>query len=152
MGSPIGLKALEHAENLAILCRRIVKILPPSEYRMADQLLRASDSVALNIAEGATKVSFREYRRFLDTSRCSLKEVGTAFRIIDGAGHVPEDLRREFLALFDEASRTLYGLHRSISERVERGEKRAWPRKQRKQLGPETAPDPSSTPPDADAA
>lgn len=128
MASGVGLKALEHAERLAVLCRRAVDAFPAREDRLADQLRRAADSVALNIAEGSSKGTLRDYRRYLDTSRGSLTEVRTAVRIAYGAGLIEEMLYQEIVACADETARTLYGLIRSVSARIDRGEGRPWPR------------------------
>ncbi len=129
MANGVGLKALEHAERLAVLCRRAVDAFPAEERdRLGDQLRRAADSVALNIAEGSAKGSYRDYRRYLDTSRGSLMEAGTAIRIARGAGLIEEALYQEIAECLDETSRTLYGLIRSITARIERGEGRPWPR------------------------
>jgi four helix bundle protein len=124
MATNVGLRALEHAENLAIICRRVIRQFPPEEFRLADQLRRAADSAALNISEGSSRTSYREYRRFLDTARTSLKEVGTALRIGHGSGLIDEGLYQEAIACLDEASRTLYGLIRAVDERIKNNEKR----------------------------
>ena len=139
---------MEHAERLAVLCRKVVKGFPASEHRLADQLLRAADSAVLNIAEGSTRVSYKDYRRFLDTARASLKEAGAAIRIGHGAGYVEESLFAETMACHDEASRTLFGLMRSIDARIERKERRPWPRKDRRlSHPPDAAPEPALIPP-----
>ena len=65
----------------------------------------------------------REYRRYLETLHTSLKEVGTALRIAHGSEYIAEDRFKQLMALLDETSRTLFGLMRSVSLRIERGEK-----------------------------
>ncbi len=57
----------------------IIKEFPKHEmYNLASQLLRASDSVALNISEGSIEQSNAEFNRFLGYSvRSSLAEVLT---------------------------------------------------------------------------
>lgn len=127
MSSGFGLKALEHAEHLAIHCRKAADALPAREAPLADQLRRAADSVAFNIAEGSSKGTFKDYRRFLDTSRGSLTEVRSAVRVAHGSGLIEESLYQQIIAVADETGRTLYGLIRSVSAKIERGEKRQWP-------------------------
>jgi four helix bundle protein len=124
MAGTVGLKALEHAERLAIECNLASRDFPDYEQpRLGDQLRRAAQSAALNIAEGACKTSYREYRRYLETSHTSLKEVGMALRIAHGSQYITDDRFKELMALLDETSRTLYWLMRSVSLKIERGEK-----------------------------
>src|SRR5207244_2983948 len=85
-----GLRALNHAERLAVECRRIADSLPPNEHELADQLRRAATSVALNIAEGSLCTSSRDYRRFLDTARSGLKEVEVILRLVHKAGYIDD--------------------------------------------------------------
>lgn len=135
-----GLMALVHAERLAVLCRQAADALPHREERIADQLRRAADSVALNIAEGSAKGTYRDYRRFLDTSRGSLREIRTAVKILNGAGLIEEALHHEIERCADETARTLYGLIRSISAKIERGETRPWPRPKEQDPDPDADP------------
>ncbi len=48
---------------------------------MKDQLLRASTSIALNLAEGNAKPSEKEKKRYYQTAYGSLKECQTIFRL-----------------------------------------------------------------------
>ena len=48
---------------------------------LRDQLLRASSSIALNLAEGNGKNSVRDKKRFFQTAYGSLKECQTLFRL-----------------------------------------------------------------------
>ena len=58
-------------------------------YNLSSQLRRASDSVALNISEGAILQSNAEYRKFLGYSIRSLAEVVTCLH---------KAIRREYLS------------------------------------------------------
>jgi four helix bundle protein len=54
----------------------------PGEYDLRDQLKRASASIVLNIAEGASRQSPADKRRFYLIARGSLGEVGAALDLL----------------------------------------------------------------------
>src|SRR5256885_15641563 len=60
------LKAYQHALRVAALSRPLSKRLPESEHDLADQWRRASNSIALNLAESMTRRGSKEFRRFAD--------------------------------------------------------------------------------------
>ena len=49
---------------------------------LRDQLERASQSVALNLAEGSEKSSIRDKRRFYEIAFCSARECQSALRLL----------------------------------------------------------------------
>ncbi|HMK26583.1 MAG TPA: four helix bundle protein [Chitinophagaceae bacterium] len=51
------------------------------QYVLVSQIRRAAISVCCNIAEGASRISRKEKRRFYEISRSSLVEVDTQFEI-----------------------------------------------------------------------
>src|SRR5207244_11775582 len=76
MGHFKDLKAWQHARSLAVLSKAAIAQLPESEREgLADQWKRASYSVVLNIAQGASRRGTKEFRRVLDIARGSLHEV-----------------------------------------------------------------------------
>src|SRR5436309_9016259 len=106
MGDFRRLRAWQEAVALAVRSRDAIAKLPSVErFALADQWRRASYSVVLNIAEGASRRGPREFRRYLDIARGSLHEVAVVL------GLVP--LRR----VRDECARTVWGLLRSIAAR-----------------------------------
>jgi len=63
-------------------CYRITKSFPPDErFAMTQQIRRAALSVHLNFAEGCSRRSAVERRRFYEISRGSMIEVDTALDI-----------------------------------------------------------------------
>ena len=70
------------------------------------------------MAVGATGAGWAQ---FLETARASLKEVDVIVDIAADGGLIVAELEA-LRAQIDETARTLYGLIRSISTRIERGE------------------------------
>jgi four helix bundle protein len=115
------LKAWQHAKQLAVECARAATMFPPEErFALADQLRRAAYSAALNVAEGAGRRGTRDYRKYLDTARASLSEVEAILEIAAELGYLLPSTRARLEARRDEAAKTVYGLLRAISARVER--------------------------------
>src|SRR5438477_7507102 len=68
-----------------------IKKLPPEECdALADQWRRASYSVPLNIAEGASRRGPREFRRHLDIARGSLHEIAVVLDLVVALGYLKE--------------------------------------------------------------
>lgn len=68
------------------------KCLPDHErFGLIPQMRRASVSVASNIAEGASRRSANDYRRFLEIARSSLVEIDTQLEIIARLGYLTEE-------------------------------------------------------------
>ncbi|MFO7656943.1 MAG: four helix bundle protein [Bacteroidales bacterium] len=71
-----SLKVWQHALDLSESIDKLVKTFPKVEiYVLAQQIKRASDSVCLNIAEGSTGQTNKEFKRFLGYSIRSAIEV-----------------------------------------------------------------------------
>ena len=69
-------------KNLVLSCYRIPKLLPQDErFNMTQQLRRAALSIQLNIAEGSSRKSQIERRRYYEISRGSVIEIDTILDI-----------------------------------------------------------------------
>jgi len=69
-------------KQLVLSCYKLSKLLPQDErFNMTQQLRRAALSVQLNIAEGSSRKSDIERRRFYEISRGSIVEVDTILDI-----------------------------------------------------------------------
>ena len=115
------LKAWQHAKLLAIECARAAHAFPAEErFALADQLRRAAYSAALNVAEGSSRRGTRDHRKYLDTARASLSEVAAILEIATELGYVQPTTRARLEARRDEAAKTVYGLLRAVTAKVDR--------------------------------
>ncbi len=76
------LEVWKDAREFVSLVYRITSNFPSKErFGLTDQIRRAAVSIALNIAEGSTKGSDPDFRRFLKMAQGSVNEVITGFYI-----------------------------------------------------------------------
>ena len=116
MGHFKQLKAWQYAEAVAVLSKAAIARLPAEEANaLADQWRRAAYSVALNIAEGASRRGSREFRRFLDMARASLDELEAIFELAVALGYFRAEELAKLDATRDECAKTVYGLLRKFS-------------------------------------
>src|SRR4051812_31674116 len=77
------------ARSFVHACYRLSKLLPPDErFAMTQQLRRAALSVHLNIAEGCSRKSLAERKRFFEISRGSVIEIDALFDIASDLEYV----------------------------------------------------------------
>src|SRR3989449_4676262 len=97
MGDFKELKAWQYARKLAVLSKDTIARLPESERdALADQWRRAAYSVALNIAEGASRRGVKDFRKHLDIARASLHEVEAILDLVLALEYFrPEELDRK---------------------------------------------------------
>jgi four helix bundle protein len=73
------------SQAFVLECYKLSKHLPESEkFGMISQIRRAALSVHLNIAEGASRKSEIERKRFYEISRSSIVEIDAALDIANG--------------------------------------------------------------------
>ncbi|RFM26703.1 four helix bundle protein [Deminuibacter soli] len=67
---------------LVVACYKLAAAFPPEEkFAMSQQLRRAALSVQLNIAEGSSRKSLQERKRFYEIARGSIIEIDAAIEI-----------------------------------------------------------------------
>lgn len=80
------------AGQLLIECYRLTLKLPTEErYNLVQQIRRAALSVKLNIAEGASRKSVNERKRFFEIARGSIVELDAAFEVTIALRYLNED-------------------------------------------------------------
>lgn len=81
-------KAMEFGEDIYKLSLEFPKV---ELYNLSSQILKASDSIALNISEGSILQSNAEFKRFLGYSIRSLAEVVTCLHKAQKRKYINED-------------------------------------------------------------
>jgi four helix bundle protein len=79
-------------KDLVLSCYKISKLLPPDErFNMTQQLRRAALSIQLNIAEGSSRKSDIEKRRYYEIARGSVIEIDTILDIAEELGYFKKE-------------------------------------------------------------
>jgi four helix bundle protein len=77
------------SKSLVLECYKMTNALPPEEkFAMVSQIRRAALSVHLNIAEGASRKSLNERKRFFEIARSSLVEIDSALDIAAALNYI----------------------------------------------------------------
>ena len=117
MGHFKDLKAWQHARKLAVLSKAAIARLPEAERDgLADQWRRAVYSVALNIAEGASRRCVKDFRKHLDIARASLHEIEAIVDLVLALEYFRPDDLVEVQATREECAKTVYGLLRKLPD------------------------------------
>ena len=82
-------KSMDFGEEVYSLIQTFPKL---EQFNLSSQLLRASDSVALNISEGSILQSKAEFNRFLGYSVRSLAETVTCLHKAKRRNYLPQEV------------------------------------------------------------
>lgn len=111
MGDFRQLRAWREAVRLVVQSRDAIAHLPPVErFALADQWRRAAYSVALNLAEGATRKGPREFRRYLNIARGSLHEIEAILTLVKALGYLQERQLVDVVTTRDNCAKMVFGL------------------------------------------
>jgi four helix bundle protein len=109
------LRVWKLALGLTSKISQLTQDFPQNElYVLSSQIRRASDSVALNIAEGSTGQSNKEFKRFLTISIRSGIEVIGCLHIGRERGIIDEENFRELYNSYEELIIKIQALKKSI--------------------------------------
>ncbi|WLD15212.1 four helix bundle protein [Planctellipticum variicoloris] len=104
-------KAIEYAE----LIYEATSHFPRDErFGLTNQLRRASVSISSNIAEGSSRSSRTDFRRFIEIAYGSLLETVSQIQIAKRRGFLTESDHERIYVLADELARMLSGLGASL--------------------------------------
>jgi four helix bundle protein len=93
---------------------RMAHKMAEERFGLTIQVRRAALSVPMNIAEGAAKRGYREFRRFLDIALGSLSELTYLLRFSRDLGLLTTASWAELEAVRDEAGKLTWQLYRRL--------------------------------------
>jgi four helix bundle protein len=102
------LKIWQKGFEIAVKSIKLTSAFPKEEkYGLTSQMSRASVSIPSNIAEGSSRSSEKDYKRFLEFSLGSSFELETQLLIADAVNYGNTELRNEILIAIDEEQKML---------------------------------------------
>jgi len=109
------LKVWQRAIELSIQVDLLTKKFPKDErYILSSQIKRASDSISLNIAEGSTGQSNKEFNRFLGIVLRSVIEVVTCLYLGRGRKIIVQSEFEFFYQELTEIIKMIQGLRKTL--------------------------------------
>jgi four helix bundle protein len=109
------LTAWQHCHTLTLSVYRVTAGFPRDErFGMTDQLRRAAVSACANLAEGWTRKGRKEMARFAEIALGSLAELDALLLISRDLDYLTEPAHEELRRCYLEASKTTWGLLRSM--------------------------------------
>ncbi len=94
---------------------RITEGFPKTEqYRLVDQMCRASSSIPTNIVEGCGRETDKEFRQFLVVSRGSANEMEYHLLLAKDLGYISEETYTELFDIANKIVRSLTNLIKKL--------------------------------------
>lgn len=113
------LKVWQKAVDFTVSVHQATQLFPKEElFILTSQIKRAADSIALNIAEGSTGQSKREFRRFLGYAARSGIEVVSCLHLALKRELINQN---QFQGLYQEITeiiKMIFGLKKSITKQT----------------------------------
>lgn len=107
--------AWQKAQDLAVLIYKVTKELPSDErYALIDQMRRAVNSVAANIAEGFGRRTYKDKIQFYTIAYSSLLEVKNYLYLAERLGYVTNLSRDSYIDSVIDVQKLINALMRSV--------------------------------------
>lgn len=104
------------AVDLACDVYGLTRVMPKEEaYRLSGQIIRASTSIAANIAEGNGRATRRDYAHFISIARGSAAELETFLLIIARLKLAPAERIEDLTTRTEEVSRMLNAMRSKLA-------------------------------------
>jgi len=111
MGKHMRIRVWQNADQLDYVIQKLIKKVPRFQYRLVQQIDRASNSVLANFVEGYYSCSTKEYIRFTRYSKRSLGEVMEHLRGFFRRNYINQ---REYDETISLCWRTMYLIDRLL--------------------------------------
>ena len=89
---------------------KISTLIPEKEkYGLISQITRAAVSIPSNIAEGSSRISDKDYKRFLEIALGSAFELETQVIILEEIGYLKREKAKNLLEMITEEQKMING-------------------------------------------
>ncbi len=102
----------QRSRTLAVCVFRTLQAC--KDYGFRDQITRAAVSIPSNIAEGAERITRKEFAQFIGYAKGSAGELRTQLMIAADLGYLTENNAAELVNEATEISKMLFGLIKSL--------------------------------------
>jgi len=111
------LKVWQEAVEFVPEVYSVLHTFPDDEkFGLSSQIKRASTSISIHIAEGAARISKKEFIRFLYISMGSISEMDTLFEISLKLKYLSDDNYRTLIEKLDKLSAMTNGFIKSLKK------------------------------------
>lgn len=111
------LRVWQKSFELSVACYHLTRSFPDTErYNLVSQINGAAISIPSNIAEGGSRNSEKEYKRFLEIALGSAYELETQLLIADALHYGSLSDRQSMIYNVREVQRMLIGFIRTLSK------------------------------------
>ncbi len=107
-------QVFQDAKKLHIEIVLLTAKFPPKYYYLIDQVRRSSLSIVLNVAEGSSKQSSKDFNRFIAISLGSVDETIACLEIAKDLGLITEEEFLHFEEKYESVSKQLGGLSKFL--------------------------------------
>jgi four helix bundle protein len=105
----------QKAVEYACTAYEITKTFPTEErFGLTNQLRRAAVSVSSNIAEGSSRSSKADFKRFIEIAYGSLLETVSEIKVAQKQGFVNKEINEKLYAEAERLAKMLSGLRRTL--------------------------------------
>lgn len=110
-----NLNVWQKAMTLVEEIYRITKLLPDEEmYVLVNQMRRAAVSIPSNIAEGHSRTTDKDFRKFLSIAKGSNSELQTQILICERIGYLHRQETKNALMLTEELGKMIFSLMHTL--------------------------------------
>jgi len=111
------LKVWQKGFEIAVKSFTLTESFPKEEkFGLSIQITRAAVSIPSNIAEGSSRSSEKDYKRFLEIALGSGFELETQLLIAEAVNMGPKDIRETMLQAVDEEQKMLMAFIRRLEK------------------------------------
>jgi four helix bundle protein len=112
------LEVFKLSHSLVLNVYKLTENFPPEErFGLIQQMRRSAYSIPMNLIEGSSRLSTKEYRRFVGIAKGSAGEISYQVMLAKDLGYVPEEVYSELKNKYEIVIKMLSNLAKSLAKK-----------------------------------